>query len=45
VHFVGAELGSPRPSPLLGQHTDEILHDLLGHDAAAIAALHRAGIV
>jgi crotonobetainyl-CoA:carnitine CoA-transferase CaiB-like acyl-CoA transferase len=32
------------PPPLLGEHTDEILAEL-GHDAAAVAALHREGVV
>ena len=36
--------GSVRtPSPTLGQHTDELLRDVLGLDAAAIAALRKAG--
>ncbi len=33
------------PAPLLGQHTDEILHDLLGLPAHEVGALHDAGIV
>jgi crotonobetainyl-CoA:carnitine CoA-transferase CaiB-like acyl-CoA transferase len=34
-----------RPPPLLGEHTDEILRDELGFDAAAIAALRREGVI
>ena len=30
-------------SPLLGEHTDEILRDVLGFDAARIAATHASG--
>ena len=33
------------PPPLLGQHTDEVLGELLGFDAARIAALRDAGAV
>ena len=31
--------------PLLGQHTDEVLNELLGMDAAAVAALREKGVV
>lgn len=34
-----------RPAPLLGTHTDEVLHDILGLSGAAIGKLHDAGIV
>jgi crotonobetainyl-CoA:carnitine CoA-transferase CaiB-like acyl-CoA transferase len=34
-----------RPAPLLGQHTDQVLHERLGLTAGAIAALRRAGAV
>ncbi len=33
------------PPPLLGQHTDAILHERLGFDQAAIADLRRRGVV
>lgn len=33
------------PAPLLGTHTDEVLHELLGLDGAAIGRLHDSGIV
>jgi crotonobetainyl-CoA:carnitine CoA-transferase CaiB-like acyl-CoA transferase len=32
-----------RPPPMLGEHTDEVLRDLLGWDAERIAAVHRVG--
>ena len=34
-----------RPAPLLGQHTDEILSELLGLGDAEIGALHDKGVV
>jgi crotonobetainyl-CoA:carnitine CoA-transferase CaiB-like acyl-CoA transferase len=34
-----------RPPPLLGEHTDEILQEELGFDAAAVAALRRDGVI
>ncbi len=33
------------PAPLLGDHTDEVLHEVLGLDGAAIGRLHDAGVV
>lgn len=33
------------PAPLLGSHTDEVLHEVLGLDGAAIGRLHDAGVV
>jgi formyl-CoA transferase len=33
------------PPPLLGQHTEEVLRDVLGHNAAQIAALREKGII
>ena len=39
---------SPRqytPAPLLGQHTDEVLSNWLGYDAAQIEQLRAQGIV
>ena len=35
--------GSNLPPPELGQHTDEVLRDVLGKSAADIAALHASG--
>ena len=37
--------GTIRPAPLLGQHTDEVLHEVLGLDSPAIGRLHDAGVV
>lgn len=33
------------PAPRLGQHTEEVLHELLGIDAAAFGRLHDQGVV
>ena len=33
------------PAPLLGTHTDEVLHEVLGLDGAAVGRLHDAGVV
>jgi 2-methylfumaryl-CoA isomerase len=43
--FVDAERLPPRPAPVLGQDTDEILTELLDLSATAIGRLHDAGII
>ena len=52
VRMVGAPVrlsetpGSVRtPAPMLGEHTDEVLRDLLGLGADEIAALRAAGVL
>lgn len=52
VRMVGAPIrlsetpGAVRtPAPMLGEHTDEVLHDLLGLDCERIAALRNAGVI
>jgi len=45
VRSAGEARGATRPAPLLGQHTDEVLHEVLGLDASAVGRLHDAGIV
>ncbi len=37
--------GDVRPAPLLGQHTDEVLAEVLGMGSAEIAKLHDDGVV
>ena len=34
-----------QPSPLLGQHSEEVFADILGYDAAKVAGLREAGVV
>ena len=41
----GAAEPAHRPAPALGQDTDTVLSELLGFDAAEIAALRAAGAV
>jgi 2-methylfumaryl-CoA isomerase len=45
LDFSGAARGTVKPAPILGQHTDEILADLLGLSSGRIGALHDSGIV
>ena len=35
----------PSPAPRLGQHTDEVLTDVLGYDGERVAALRAEGAV
>jgi len=36
-------VADPRPAPAVGQHTEEVLRELLGHDDAHLAALRSGG--
>jgi crotonobetainyl-CoA:carnitine CoA-transferase CaiB-like acyl-CoA transferase len=40
-----APAGYPRPSPVLGQHNDEVLDDILGLSAAEREALAADGVL
>jgi crotonobetainyl-CoA:carnitine CoA-transferase CaiB-like acyl-CoA transferase len=44
-HIDGASLPSPTMPPRLGQHTDEVLGELLGLDAARLEELRRRGVI
>lgn len=43
IKLVGEELPAPRKAPTVGQHTDEVLRDVLGKTDAEIAALKANG--
>lgn len=45
IHFVGEELPRPFKAPTIGQHSGEVLKDLLGYDDAKIAELREAGVL
>ena len=45
VKIAGHEGTPVGPPPLLGQHTEEVLQDLLGYDAATIAALRADEVI
>lgn len=45
MRFSRTALDIKSPPPLLGEHTDEILHTLLGYDAHRISELHTKGVV
>ncbi|HUF83593.1 MAG TPA: CoA transferase [Acidimicrobiia bacterium] len=43
VRVAGEELPEPTRAPKVGEHTDEVLEDILGYEADRIAALRAAG--
>ena len=45
MKFSATPVLQQRPPPLLGQHTDEVLREVLGQSDSAIAALRRRNIV
>jgi crotonobetainyl-CoA:carnitine CoA-transferase CaiB-like acyl-CoA transferase len=45
VKVVGADRVVPTMAPRLGEHTDDVLADVLGFDAGRIAALRDAKTV
>ena len=45
IKVVGEELPPPRKAPTVGQHTDEVLQEVLGRSSDDIAALRAAGTV
>ena len=45
VRFVGETLPEVCRAPTVGEHSEEVLRDLLGYDAARVAALREAGVL
>jgi 2-methylfumaryl-CoA isomerase len=45
LSFSGIDRGRPDPAPKLGQHTDEVLLDVLGLSSHDVGLLHDKGIV
>jgi crotonobetainyl-CoA:carnitine CoA-transferase CaiB-like acyl-CoA transferase len=45
IHFSQAEVNSSIAAPRLGEHTSEVLHDLLGYSEERIATLRARGVV
>ena len=43
LKFIGEELPEPAKAPSVGQHTDQVLKDVLGYDDEKIAALRGKG--
>jgi crotonobetainyl-CoA:carnitine CoA-transferase CaiB-like acyl-CoA transferase len=43
LKYVGEELPDPAAAPTAGQHTDEVLAEVLGYDAARIEAVRASG--
>ena len=45
IRITDVPRGAVEPAPLLGQHTDQVLMDVLHLDSATVGRLHDAGIV
>jgi len=45
MHMSATPAQPPRPAPLLDQHTDQVLAEVLGYDAARLARMREAGII
>jgi len=45
IRMSGSSPNYERPPPLLGEHTDEVLREIAGLDAAGIAELRASGVI
>jgi crotonobetainyl-CoA:carnitine CoA-transferase CaiB-like acyl-CoA transferase len=43
IKLVGGDLPTPSKAPTVGEHTDDVLRDVLGYDDARIAGLRESG--
>jgi crotonobetainyl-CoA:carnitine CoA-transferase CaiB-like acyl-CoA transferase len=43
VRFEGEELPEPSKAPSVGQHTEQVLREVLGYDAERLARLRESG--
>jgi crotonobetainyl-CoA:carnitine CoA-transferase CaiB-like acyl-CoA transferase len=43
VRFLDVDLPTPAKAPTLGEHTDDVLRDVLGYDDTTIAAKRASG--
>jgi crotonobetainyl-CoA:carnitine CoA-transferase CaiB-like acyl-CoA transferase len=43
IKVIGEDLPIPERAPTVGQHTDQVLHEVLGYDADRVAELRAAG--
>jgi crotonobetainyl-CoA:carnitine CoA-transferase CaiB-like acyl-CoA transferase len=43
LKYLDVDLPEPTKAPTVGQHTDEVLHEVLGYDDAKVAALRQSG--
>ena len=43
VRFLGEDLPEPAMAPTVGEHSEEVLSEVLGYDADRIEALRKAG--
>jgi len=44
MRFGTSDVGTTRPPPRLGEHTEDVLRQYLGLDPGAIAELRKAGV-
>jgi crotonobetainyl-CoA:carnitine CoA-transferase CaiB-like acyl-CoA transferase len=45
IRFSATPIAHDRAPPLLGEHTDQVLHDVLGFDGARLAELRSKGAI